>query len=89
MNISRQYIDIRPSYNRTRLRRGKWFIFDSLHDQSICFVSIDTNNQGIMVNSSQQIMVVGIHEAQIMLLPDNIDLCMDQMSHISHLTVRA
>ncbi|CAF1263145.1 unnamed protein product [Rotaria sordida] len=70
---------------RTRLRRGKWFIFDSLNDQSICFISMDANNQGIMVNSNQQIMVLGIREAQILLLPDQIDLCTDRMSHITNL----
>ncbi|CAF4757579.1 unnamed protein product [Rotaria sp. Silwood1] len=70
---------------RTRLRRDKWFIFDSLNDQSICFISIGANNQGIMVNSNQQIMISGIREAQIMLLPDQIDLCTDRMSHITNL----
>ncbi|CAF1189467.1 unnamed protein product [Rotaria sordida] len=70
---------------RTRLRRGKWFVFDSLNDQSICFISMDANNQGIMVNSNQQIMVLGIREAQILLLPDQIDLCTDRMSHITNL----
>ncbi|CAF4316652.1 unnamed protein product [Adineta steineri] len=68
---------------RTRLRRGKWFIFDSLNNQSICFISIAANNQGIMVDSIQQIMILGMREAQIMLLPDHIDLCTDLMSHIS------
>ncbi|CAF2917724.1 unnamed protein product [Rotaria sp. Silwood2] len=70
---------------RTRIRRGKWFIFDSLNDQSICFISMGANNQGIMVNSNQQIMISGIREAQIMLLPDKIDLCTDRMSHITNL----
>ncbi|CAF0936260.1 unnamed protein product [Adineta ricciae] len=67
---------------RTRLRRGKWFIFDSLNNQSICFISTAANNQGIMVDSIQQIMILGMREAQIMLLPDHIDLCIDLMSHI-------
>ena len=74
--------------NRTRLRRGKWFIFDSLNDQSICFVSVGANNQGIMVDSIQQIMVLGLREVQIMLLPDHIDLCADRLSHIANLKVR-
>jgi hypothetical protein len=73
--------------NRTRLRRGKWFIFDSLNDQSICFVSTGANNQGIMVDSIQQIMILGIREAQIMMLPDQIDLCIDRMSNIINLKV--
>jgi hypothetical protein len=70
---------------RTRLRRGKWFIFDSLNDQSICFVSIGANNQGIMVDSVQPIMILGTREAQIMLIPDHIDLCADRLSHITNL----
>lgn len=70
---------------RTRLRRGKWFIFDSLNDQSICLVSIGANNQGIMVDSIQQIMILGVRETQIMLLPDQIDLCADRMAHITNL----
>jgi hypothetical protein len=74
-------------FNRTRLRRGKWFIFDSLNDQSICFVSIGANNQGIMVDSNQQIMILGMCEAQIMVLPDQIDLCIDRMSNITNLKV--
>jgi hypothetical protein len=75
-------------FNRTRLRRGKWFIFDSLNDQSICFVSIGANNQGIMVDSVQPIMILGTREAQIMLIPDHIDLCADRLSHITNLKVK-
>lgn len=74
-------------FNRTRLRRGKWFIFDSLGDQSICFVSTSANNQGIMVDSIQQIMILGIREAQIMILPEQIDLCIERMSNILNLKV--
>jgi hypothetical protein len=59
-----------------------------LNDQSICFVSIGANNQGIMVDSIQQIMILGMREVQIMLLPDHIDLCTDRMSHILNLKVR-
>jgi hypothetical protein len=75
------------SQYRTRLRRGKWFIFDSLNDQSICLVSIGANNQGIMVDSTQQIMILGTREAQILLLPDHIDFCIDRLSHITNLKV--
>lgn len=73
--------------NRTRLRRGKWFIFDSLNDQSICFVSTGANNQGIMVDSIQQIMILGTRETQIMILPEQIDLCIERMSNILNLKV--
>jgi hypothetical protein len=40
-----------------------------------------------MVDSIQQIMILGIRETQIMLLPDNIDLCIDRLSHIINLKV--
>lgn len=73
---------------RTRLRRGKWFIFDSLNDQSICFVSIGANNSGIMVDSIQQLMILGMREAQIMLLPDQIDFCLTRLSQINNLKVK-
>lgn len=88
MNISLDFLEILEFIlNRTRLRRGKWFIFDALNDQSICLVSIGANNQGIMVDSVQQIMILGVREAQIMLLPDQIDLCADRMAHIINLKV--
>ena len=64
-------------------------MFDSLHDQSICFVSTGATNQGIMVDSNQQIMVSGVREAQIMLLPEQIDLCTARMSHLINLKVRS
>ena len=41
-----------------------------------------------MVDSIQQIMILGMREAQIMLLPDHIDLCIDLMSHILDLKVK-
>jgi hypothetical protein len=41
-----------------------------------------------MVDSIQQIMILGMREAQIMLLPDQIDLCTNRMSHIIDLKVR-
>ncbi len=40
-----------------------------------------------MVDSVQQIMILGTHEAQIMLLPDHIDLCADRLSQITNLKV--
>jgi len=40
-----------------------------------------------MVDSNQQIMILGMREAQIMLLPDQIDLCTDRMSNITNLKV--
>lgn len=73
--------------HRSRLRRGKWFIFDSLTDQSICLVSTGANNPGIMVDSIQQMMILGNREAQIMLLPEQIDLCIDRMSNILDIKV--
>jgi hypothetical protein len=38
-----------------------------------------------MVDSVQPIMILGTREAQIMLIPDHIDLCADRLSHITNL----
>ncbi len=40
-----------------------------------------------MVDSTQQIMILGTREAQILLLPDHIDFCIDRLSHITNLKV--
>ena len=40
-----------------------------------------------MVDSIQQMMILGIREAQIMLLPDQIDLCLTRLSQINNLKV--
>lgn len=41
-----------------------------------------------MVNTTQQIMILGNRETQILLLPDQIDLCKDRMAHIANLKVK-
>lgn len=71
----------------TRLHRGKWFIFDSLTEQSICFVSTGAKNEGIKVTSTDQMMISAVQEAQILLLPDQINTCIDRLSPIINLKV--
>ncbi|CAF0734853.1 unnamed protein product [Didymodactylos carnosus] len=65
----------------TRLKRGKFFIFDSPLNQTICLMPISCTNPGIVVDSLRPIMV-SVYEAQIMLMPEAIDSCLDQMDHI-------